>query len=1073
MENDEFTFVTHETTNLGYGTRTEDLARLGPAIDIVFIGSGYWEEHMTEYETAVRHIANKLFATVPFDRYEHFFRVKWVQLVTPKFADASPLGVGKYDGNEALGNQSDTPVMLVNFEKVKAVLGHDAIGLDGPGQADVVVILVNAAPSYFGRAIGINGNIMNAMPVESCSVPELLTDMENRGFPVGRTENDGPDFGFATGIAITYGIKEIVHGVVTDFADIAIHEFAHAFVGLGDEYFEYPSGPLAGKLSYENQHLIPNLLRLREEALNFDSPLPFGVLKGGFLPDALKWEHWIDDETEVPSTPGDENKVGLFLGGGYMQIDSSFDPPEATFRPAYECKMKEVRFSFCPVCQEAIIGAIYTHLDPLPLIAGRVHENKQETLYAPGQLTLPQVSPSLLGFIKYEWSYAPPEDSYPPLSATSPLVLAVNKGGAFIEDFYYRFRPDWTECYVQVTVRDDTPWVRDSNPDVRERMEQSTSWLVHVEFAPVLADSPWPVFQHDNQRTGRCQQTGPFNPFVEWTVSDISDFPGPVIGEDGTLYIAGKERGLLALDRDTGNTVWQSQRTSMSSALAAMNGIVCVGSMEGHLIALEAGSGEGVAEIQIEDPPAERIKGVLAIGKGGTVYLPYNGHLCATYKTEDGRLESRWDCSYGSDNARPVPALSEQGIIYLVGTGTGPKNLIGYLWARYPDGTEYWEEKELELGEFGTRDIGASGTMMGPVVGEDGLIYVSMDRVLFAVQPDREIKWRLTLEDEISAHPVIAGSGVVYAPAGNKVRALNSHSGSQIWVCHLPDGAKVTCMALDGNGTLYAASRDRYLYGIVAGGQRMTWQIPSNTGPTSIAIGSRETVYVTAGSQLLAITEALEVEGIGCDILVIDSSGRACGAGDTNDRHPYVRPLPGAMYETDNTGSQFMSRATIPHPITGSFYSAIVTPRPEADTYGLWVVEGTNRYPLAEGVHSDDLPDEPYSFRYPQSSPPTDIIQIGVRPGDLPVFNGRVIMAAGTSGDFTAIGIDGLGQEWDIAARWRVTPSVGRLITVKRAQTRIKVSRKVGARGLVMIRYKKMTAKIPVRIVSSRRWPTS
>jgi len=239
--------------------------------------------------------------------------------------------------------------------------------------------------------------------------------------------------------------------------------------------------------------------------------------------------------------------------------------------------------------------------------------------------------------------------------------------------------------------------------------------------------------------------------------------------------------------------------------------------------------------------------------------------------------------------------------------------------------------------------------------------------------------------------------------------------------------------------------------------------------PTSIAIGDRETIYIctAAPNHLLAITEALGVEGINCDIYITDRLGRGVGDGDIDDRQLYLSTIPGATYETDGTEPQFISRAAIPHPIKFSFYSVTDTPRPDATTYSLRVVEGTNRYFLAEDVLSNGLPDE-YTLRYPQLSPPTEIIRIHIRPEDLPVFNGRVIMPVGTSGDFTAIGIDNLGQEWIIAARWRVTPSVGRLTTVRKARTRINASLRAGARGLVMIKYKKMTARIPIRVVSGR-----
>ncbi len=1085
----DFEFVIDDETGMGYGT-----SDVGREINIVFISEGYsTEDDMSDYMSAVYDIRTRLLGTPPFNRYDNFFNVKWIKLKSPtNQMGNTALDYGLYYGTTLLNNYSQDPSMLVNIEKVRAVIEHEQIRLSGEGEADVIVIVVNRAFGELGRPIGINGNIMGAMPLSGCTVPELLDHLEQCGFPVPRTPDGGADFASASGIAITNGISGTVNGILYERADIAIHEFGHAFAGLGDEYYDHSGKPLAGTLSMENQDLIPNLIRLTEDDLNFYTSNTWGALKDDLPPAAKKWGDWIDDTTTVP-IPEEEaslypNATGLFIGGGYMYPADWEVPRNATYRPQFNCMMKELGQPFCSVCREAIVRAIYSHPD-VSTISSAIHESKPVIFHvAQGSYTL-SVSTHLRSDVVFNWDFSPPSlgvgvSLSPP--TVSDLSLTEDKGGVYAAALRYRFFPDWTECLASVKVHDVTSYVKDW--DTWNLMTETTGWQVHVEFEPVLADSPWPAFQHDMQRTGRCQEIGPFNPFVEWIAStEVSDFPGPVIGEGGTLYIAGKDRDLLALDRDTGEIVWQFHHAQMSSALVGVNGVIYAASERGSLFALESANSDqsGGIDNTIDNAEADiLIQGALAIGKGGTVYLPWaerieadewheeetkKCHLCAAYKTDSETLETRWDSAFVYRYDKATPAISEEGIVYIAHYSDIYK---GNLRAISPDGEHYWT---FEIGTIPDDDIGTSGTLMGPVVGKDGIVYVAMGRCLFAVQPDGQEKWRLPMEDEISAHPVISESGAVYVAAGNEVRALNSHSGSQIWATILPAGAMVSCMALDGNGTLYAGSWDRYLYGIVAGGQRMKWQIPSDGVPTSISIGERETIYIVAGNQLLAVTEALGVEGSNCDIHITDEHHRTRGIKDFEEGEPYSRPIPGATYETespDSDGVRYISKLAIPHPVKNSIYRVTVTPRQEPgsdETYSLWVVEGTNRYPLAENVSYDDLPDEPYEFRYPRALPSEEIIWIGIRPEDLPVSNGQAIITAGSSGNFTAIGVDNLGREWVIPARWRLTQSVGELRTVKRVQAHIKASLRAGVRGLLIIKFRKMTARMPIRVVSGRQ----
>lgn len=117
---------------------------------------------------------------------------------------------------------------------------------------------------------------------------------------------------------------------------ILAHETGHVFANLGDEY----TNPNPGYPEVEE----PNTTRETNRA-------------------AIKWQAWIDAETEVPTPATSENldKVGLFEGAHYN--------PTGWYRPKVNCMMKAFGVSFCEVCTEALILSIYRQVRPLESIA--------------------------------------------------------------------------------------------------------------------------------------------------------------------------------------------------------------------------------------------------------------------------------------------------------------------------------------------------------------------------------------------------------------------------------------------------------------------------------------------------------------------------------------------------------------------------------------------------------------------------------------------------------------------------------------------------------------------------------
>jgi len=129
------------------------------------------------------------------------------------------------------------------------------------------------------------------------------------------------------------------------FHQVLVHEFGHAYAGLGDEYFYddayesmYPS---------DTEPWEPNLTTM----VDFQSKWADMVPKGTAIPTPVdpKVPNYrkITNEKEQRLLDAATQRVGVFEGGGYQS--------KGVYRPAQECRMKinEVT-NFCPVCSRAI-----------------------------------------------------------------------------------------------------------------------------------------------------------------------------------------------------------------------------------------------------------------------------------------------------------------------------------------------------------------------------------------------------------------------------------------------------------------------------------------------------------------------------------------------------------------------------------------------------------------------------------------------------------------------------------------------------------------------------------------------
>lgn len=263
-------------------------------IDIVFVAEAYSEEDKDKFFSDAARGVDALFGHEPFASSAGSFKVTAVFAPSQESGPSRP-GKGIWH-NTAADSHFDTFYMDRYLTSTSMRKIYDIIGTV---PAEHVILLVNT-PVYGG------GGIYNSLTIM------------------------GSDH--------------------STFKNVLVHEFGHAFGGLGDEYaygdLEEPMYPA------DTEPWEPNLTTLKDFASKWLDLLP----ENCEIPTPL-------DETEAadvrriwdslsPQQKASLNlKVGVYEGAGYQL--------KGVYRPVQECRMRINECEeFCPVCARAIVRMI-------------------------------------------------------------------------------------------------------------------------------------------------------------------------------------------------------------------------------------------------------------------------------------------------------------------------------------------------------------------------------------------------------------------------------------------------------------------------------------------------------------------------------------------------------------------------------------------------------------------------------------------------------------------------------------------------------------------------------------------
>lgn len=200
-----------------------------------------------------------------------------------------------------------------------------------------------------------------------------------------------------------------------------------------------------------------------------------------------------------------------------------------------------------------------------------------------------------------------------------------------------------------------------------------------------------------------------------WTHHTGGGYCSPVIGKDGTVYVASQIGNLYALDPSSGNRKWtyglSTGQIDASPAIDDSLGVIYVTDEDGRFASVNLSDGGENWQVWVGDTPSSPV-----IGADHTVYVGAGGKLLALEPANGALL---W--SYRppmSDAVISTPAVSGAGCIYFLAT-LGKKRYSpdpDSLFAVNSDGTRRW-----------ARGLGAGYSaeyFSSPKLDDNGNIYV-------------------------------------------------------------------------------------------------------------------------------------------------------------------------------------------------------------------------------------------------------------------------------------------------------------------------------------------------------------
>lgn len=407
-----------------------------------------------------------------------------------------------------------------------------------------------------------------------------------------------------------------------------------------------------------------------------------------------------------------------------------------------------------------------------------------------------------------------------------------------------------------------------------------------------LANSAWPMFQHDPQHTGRASVNGPLTlPTQAWEFKAKSGHKSsPVVGEDGTLYVPNGKLLLAAVNPLTGLEDWgvnligaigkgKAGQPDRSQPAVSDDGRIFQGARDNNLWATLP---NGEVDWFFHVPHDGDVTTSPTIAADGTIYMGsealgagwfYAMKSDGTFKWPDSANVQNGYVRLGGSLKNMSAALSTDESRVFV------SNKVEAFALDAATGDEIWKCTIASKG-FGSRQPNYSPVVYNDGTGDVLVLFVSKDG-LWAFDPnagpsyDCSPAWLFVPpnpveksdKEEMKSTPALGPDGTIYlgASKGKKSStfyALDPSDGSIVWKHdHTDKGTYNNNQAVIGaDGTVYAG-HGKILFafdgaGNGAGGSTVLWQMlvkgKMKSGPI---IGEAGSIYLPAGKRIYKLVE--------------------------------------------------------------------------------------------------------------------------------------------------------------------------------------------------------------------------
>ena len=326
---------------------------------------------------------------------------------------------------------------------------------------------------------------------------------------------------------------------------------------------------------------------------------------------------------------------------------------------------------------------------------------------------------------------------------------------------------------------------------------------------PSLADTPWPMFQHDPQHTGRSEYRGPAQGILENQIALTLGVSGAVVGFDSTIYI-GTTRNFYCFDY-SGNEKWQTAYTTYSTPIIGADSTIFVPGHNSFQTYTPTGNNLWLSSIDKMVSIGfniDRLGNMYYIDENTTLnVIDPNGNAlwilsdsrihpyedgAPTFSPDGNTLYVQGDSvsllaidinsqsilwTFGEEPLYSSPAVDNAGKLYFVPgiqKNDGPRT----LYCLDPNGEIVWQFDFVSERVWDNTEI---------TIDHDGNIYFASD-TLYAFDNMGELKWKEGFDSDVNnICPLICDSeNTVYVGAANEktwnnfVMAIDSE-GTLLW----------------------------------------------------------------------------------------------------------------------------------------------------------------------------------------------------------------------------------------------------------------------------------------------------